>query len=51
VRIALSQRVVILDAPDLSPEDIEAEVNEITREVLAERYPVSVETKVEAVSG
>jgi hypothetical protein len=49
MRVALSQRVVILDCPDLSPEDIEAEVNEITREVLAERYPVSVETRVEAM--
>jgi hypothetical protein len=49
VRVALSQRVVILDAPDLSESDIEAEVNALTTDVLSERYPVSVETKVEAV--
>lgn len=51
MRVALTQRVVILDAPDLSPDEIEAEVNALTREVLAERYPISVETKVEATSG
>lgn len=48
MRAALNLRVVILDAPDMSPEELEAEVTALTREVLAERYAVSVETRVEA---